>query len=319
MYDAIYSLPDHIQKALSLPLKNFVPSSFKGIHNIVFLGMGGSGIVGNIIKDLIDTIPIFLSKGYTPPSFLDRNTLAICVSYSGNTKETLSSYQTALEKNCHILGVTSGGKLLKALVAEGKPHIPLPTGFLPRVSLPYQLFSLLNFFEKLGLYKLEKEKVITFIENHKKGMDSKAKDLATRLKGKIPFIYGTSESPCLRFKTQLNENAKVHAKYELFPELNHNEVMGWQSSPSNISVVLFREKGEREEIKTSIEFLKDSLKGKTDIIEIFSEGENKLEKILYFILLGDLMSYYLAQQQGTNPETMEYINALKKIIKERPQ
>ncbi|MBI4020995.1 MAG: bifunctional phosphoglucose/phosphomannose isomerase [Candidatus Aenigmarchaeota archaeon] len=315
MYDAIMGLPDHLRRAMELPLVHVRPEAYRDIREVVFIGMGGSGIAGNFIRDLIDTVPITLSKSYTPPRFLDGKTLAICTSYSGNTKETVEAYHAALKKNCRVLGITSGGKLLELLVEERKPHVQLPAGLLPRVSLPFQLIALLRFFETLGMTAVDPG-IADFVEGIRPGIDRQAREIAARLGSTIPFIYGTRESVALRFKTQLNENAKTHAKAEVFPELNHNEVVAWQLPPKGISVILLREEGEKEEVRASIEFLKEHIGDRALVIEAVAHGKTPLERLLSHLLLGDLVSYHLAVAKGVDPVPVEYINTLKKIIRE---
>lgn len=316
MRETILALPEHIQAALALPIRNFEPRTFTGIDKIAFLGMGGSGIAGNIIRDLLPSIPVFLNKGYAAPGFLDRKTLAICISYSGNTKETLEATHTAMKKNCRLLGLASGGKMLELLVEEGRPHIALPPGHLPRTSLPFQLFSLLNFFDQINLFPLDREGILAFARALL-AREPEARALAEKLKGKLVFIYGSTPSVGLRFKTQLNENAKVHAKAEVFPELNHNEVVAWQEQPpQGLAVVFLREPDERQEVRDSISFLQETIQGRADLLEIQASGQTRVEQVLSLIFLGDLASYHLALARRVDPEKTEYINTLKKIIRE---
>ena len=316
MYKSIAAFPEHIRQAVSTNVENYDPKYFEGIDKILFIGMGGSGIAGCIIKDLIGKVPVFINQNFGAPQFIDKNTLAVIISYSGNTKETLESYSLARKKGCRLIGVSSGGKLQGIFRKDRLPFIKLPSGFLPRVSLPYQLFSLLMFFEMIGLYSFNGKHTEEFLEKNRKKIDTLAKGMAKKIGSRMVFVYGSTESVCRRLKTQLNENAKRHAKYEVFPEMNHNEVVAWQKGgPKNICVVIFRDE-EKDEITKSIELLKKTIRAKTDIIEIEPEGKSKLEKIVYCIYLGDLISYYLAVQSGVDPANTDYITKLKKVINE---
>ncbi len=316
MYKAIASFPQHLKEAMGTNIENYDPDYFTGIDKIVFIGMGGSSIAGCIIKDLIDKVPVAVSQGYGIPAYIDKNTLSVIVSYSGNTKETLESFHAARKKSCKIIGVSSGGKLQEIFKKEKLPFIKIPSGFLPRVSLPYQLFSLLNFFEMIGFISFDGNKVADFLEKNKKGIEKLAKETAKKIGTDVVFIYGSTESVCRRFKTQLNENSKRQAKYEVFPEMNHNEVVAWQKgAPKNICVYLIRDE-ERAEVAKSIELLKSSIKKKTKLIEIVPMGKTKIEKMLYSIYLGDMISYFLAEQSKVDPANTDYITKLKKVIKE---
>lgn len=317
MTDPLFLLPDHIDKAFDLKLVHSEPSAYLGIDKIVFVAMGGSGIVGNIVRDLIDDIPVFLSKDYTPPHFIDHKTLVICISYSGNTKETLEAFHHVLKKKCRLLGVTSGGKLGELLVEEGKAHILLPPGLLPRESLYYQLFAVLKFLSIIGLFPVERKNVVQFSRSILPLADKEAQKVAKTITGTLPFIYGRHESTCLRLKTQINEKAKYPASYALFPDMNHHEVSGWQGkAPPATSVIVLRDRDEREDIRASIDFFVQSIRSKTAVVEVLSEGKTTLEKILFFLAVGDLASTYTAALLGTDLAPAAYINTLKKIINE---
>lgn len=314
MDDILLALPEHVKKAYDAPLTNVRPEEFSHITSLVMCGMGGSGIAGTIIREFVD-LPVHISKSPAPPPFIDHTTLAVCLSYSGNTWETLEAYHTLVKKNAHVVAVTSGGKLLERVVEEGKPHVTIPGGMLPRFSLPYLLFGTLKFLEAIGKVK-EQNGIADFAQKLVSSpINEHAKDVAKQLVGRYPMIYGTSEAACFRFQTQLCENAKSLASYDLLFEFNHHIIEGWQgTAPENATLVFLRDPDERPELRTSFNYLKEI--SSAPVIELVPQGSTRQEKLLSLILLGDLISVHLAAEKGVDPSKTAYINTLKQKIKE---
>lgn len=313
MLDEIINFPTICKEVLKT--KIMIPEDYKRVENIIVAGIGGSAISGDVLKDwLSDTlkIPIDVSRTYELPAYADENTLLICISYSGNTLETLTQLEQAINKKCKIFGITSGGKMEKMSKESKFPIIKVPTGMLPRVSFPYLLFSAINLVKTLGLVNGDISLIV--LEKEKNNIEKSAKDTAMKIKGTFPIIYGMYPSVCRRFKSQLNENSKIISKYEILPELNHNEIQTWRNLTKEFSVILLREKEERFEIEKSIEFLKSIIKEKANYFEIVAKGNTRLERMLYLIWFGDLVSYYLAKANNVDPSENKYIDELKKRI-----
>ncbi|MEM0007179.1 MAG: bifunctional phosphoglucose/phosphomannose isomerase [Candidatus Bathyarchaeia archaeon] len=302
-------------------------------RSIIVAGMGGSAIGGELLKDWANdklTIPVEVCREYTLPAHADKRTLTFIVSYSGETEETLSVFLDAVKRNCMIICISSGGTLLNFAEKLKIPSIRVPEGIPPRAALPYLFIPTLVILQKLGLVtkvRAEISEAVTVlrqvcIENapEKPLKENFSKKLATDIGGTVPVVYGFGfyRSVAQRFKQQFNENSKVPSKWEVFPELNHNEVVGWEKAEElvdHFSVVIIRDKSEPESIKCRIEATKELLSGKVEgIYEVWSRGEGKLAKMLSTTVIGDFTSVYLAILRGVNPTPVKTISVLKDKI-----
>lgn len=295
---------DTLRKEISLP------KDYRDIEKILISGMGGSAIAGDIIHDWLEErlkIPLIVNRNYKPPAFIDNKTLMIAISYSGNTKETLEQIKIALRKKCKIVGISSDGKMAKIFEKRKIPLIKVKEGIAPRAAIGYLLFSLINIFRTLGFVKLNK---VSFPENPEK----KAKKIAKKINNTIPIIYSIYPSVARRFKCQLNENSKIQARFEILPEAAHNDIEAFPELNEKFSLIFLRdEKNEREEIKKAFEFLKQNANN-ANVVEIFSKGKTKLERILYLIWVCDYISYFLAKERKVNPEDVPKIREFKKYV-----
>lgn len=291
---------------------------------IVVCGMGGSAVSGDLLKDLLKnriSIPIDVCRDYHLPAYVDKNTLTFCISYSGNTEETLSQFVDCVKRKSKIIGITSGGKLEEWCKRFKLPYVSIPSGYQPRSALQYLLFSIIVCLQKLGVVNLKKE-IDETIEVLKRVKTDSIKKLANLMKDSTIVVYSSDEfsGVAKRVKTQINENSKMPAKYDIFPELDHNEIVGYQNEKLNKNsfVLILRDKDEPEEIKVRIEITKDLIKDKVKgMKEIWTEGKSKLAKMMSLIFLGDVLSYELAVLNDVNPVEVENIGILKKKLKER--
>lgn len=313
-------------------LKLLKQKEFKGI---VFLGMGGSGFAGDItkalIKDDID-IPVEIVKGYNMPAFIKREWLAIVLSYSGNTEETISTASQALERGCEILAVCSGGKLGNLVQDNNKTIIKIPAGLQPRGAIGYLFLPAYLALDKLNIITVDPgdmEEAFDLIEEkaglYKREVEADrnpAKKLALKISGYLPIIYGTEgllSAVAYRLKCEFNENSKTPCWCNVFPELNHNETVGWErlkEITSKFVLLVFRDNDEKIRVKTRIEVTSGLIKGNVGrIIEIPVEGRSKLAKALSVMYLGDIVSVYLALLAGIDPSPVKKINILKSELK----
>ncbi|MEM7827324.1 MAG: SIS domain-containing protein, partial [Candidatus Aenigmatarchaeota archaeon] len=197
----------------AIQLANTIKLNFSNPERIIFAGMGGSGIAGNLVKDVANLdIPIEVSKGYTLPSLTNSNSLVVCISYSGNTEETLYQFVEAVKRKCAIFSISSGGKLLEWSKKLDIPFVQLPSGYEPREALPYLFFSALSILEKLNLkdYSSGKNEFLNLMEK----IDLKRIDkIANDIKDSLIFIYGSTEFSGVlrRIKNELNENSKLRS------------------------------------------------------------------------------------------------------------
>jgi glucose/mannose-6-phosphate isomerase len=295
--------------------------------------MGGSAIGGELLKDwAIDqiTVPIEICRDYHLPKYANKKTLVFVVSYSGETEESLSVFLEAIKRKCMLTSISSGGTLEKFGEELSIPHLKVPSGMAPRATLPYLFMPLPTILRKLGLVSnanlqvsetintLKRVSVDNAPERHLS--DNLSKKLASNLCGTIPVIYGFGfyRSVAQRFKTQFNENSKVPAKWEFFPELNHNEIVGWEAAQKLakcFSVIFLRDADEQEVIKRRIETTQGLIRREfVKTYEVHSVGKSRLAKMASVICLGDFISVYLAILRRIDPTPVKTISALKKEI-----
>lgn len=293
----------------------------KKISNVLISGLGGSGIGGTIVSELVAmeaTVPITVSKGYFIPKFVNQNTLVIISSFSGNTEETLNCLNLALKRKAKIVCVTSGGKVAEIAKKKKLDLIILPGGNSPRACLGYSLaqqFFILSHYKIISnKFKAQLKSSIELIENEKQNIIQEAKQVAAKINGKTPIIYATTyfEGVAIRFRQQLNENAKILCGHHVIPEMNHNELVGWASGSERVSVIILRDKDEYKRNNARIEINKEVIRKYTpNITEIWSKGKSQIEKAIYFIHLVDWASLFLAELKGVDAVEVKVIDMLK--------
>ncbi|MCL1978090.1 MAG: bifunctional phosphoglucose/phosphomannose isomerase [Candidatus Bathyarchaeota archaeon] len=302
--------------------------------NIIITGMGGSAIGGELLKDWArDKIhsPIEVNREYQLPAYANEKTLVLITSYTGDTEETLSALLDAIKKKCMIYCITSGGALMKIAEHLNIPYLQVPAGMPPRAALPYMLMPLLTFLEKIGItsgVSMELDEALPIIEEIERQnaaetpvKDSLTKTLAVNIEGFIPVIYGFGiySSIARRFKQQINENAKMMAKWDNLPELDHNEIVGYEKDENikeRFIAIFIRDKEENTEIRSRIEITKKLIEPSgVSIYEVWSQGKSDLSKMLSVIAVADFLSNYLAILHGIDPTPVQTINKLKDSLK----
>ncbi len=290
--------------------------------HVIFTGMGGSGISGNLVKDIVkDSItgPIDVSKGYNLPGFAKEDSLVVCTSYSGNTEETLSQFVEALKRKCRVISIGSGGKLIEWSKRFGVPFIQVPSGYQPRESIPYLFFPLIMCMEKIFQLDFSKD-IEEFLELVPTIDLAKVDDIASVIKDTTPIIYGPSAflGVLRRIKSELNENSKMHSKFEEFPEMNHNEIVAYElfNSPY-FSVIFIRDHDEMPTISKRIEIVKEIITGKVNSFhDMWAYGNSKLAKVLSLVYQGDYLSFKLAELRNVDWKQAKTIDKVKESLKE---
>jgi glucose/mannose-6-phosphate isomerase len=333
MIDLIRRFPsdikDAVQNARHLDIGLFFPDQkAEAITNVIISGMGGSGVSGDIVKDTLSEklhIPIIVNKTARLPAFASDSSLLIVVSYSGNTEEAISVFKAGLVKKIPMVVITSGGILEDEARRNEIPVIKLPDGYPPRAALPHLLFSVYITLERAGLIEtFDPTQVIKTMKRlgsqlaPEMGVSRNiAKQCALKLRDLEPHVYIWERygSVVLRWRTQLNENAKIMAIAGVYPEMNHNEIVGWQGEMRmKPAALLLRTEDEPKSIVKRIQFTSHLFKRKGRLIEIYAEGTTPLEKILSLILIGDYTSIYLAVINEVDPTPVEIIETLKQEI-----
>jgi glucose/mannose-6-phosphate isomerase len=320
MREIVYSLPNQITAAVGL-----VPDHSFGkrvYDKVLICGMGGSGISGDILAALYPNIQVVSSKDYSVPGYVDKNTLAVLVSYSGNTEETLSSYGQLSKRGIDMVLISSGGTLFRK---KAKYKIRVPSGLPPRGALGYLFTPLPLLVHQANLIRAnpreELLRLSAFLTSKRGAIESKARRIAKRFAGKLIIVYVDSSTfvpVANRWRCQLNENAKVLAHINVIPEMNHNEIVGLgrpEKFNADTLLVFISDPMAHHRNKIRHRLLKMLIKPAIpDILEIKPEGKSSLQQVFYTIMLGDFVSYYLAILLGVDPMPVERIEKLKKKL-----
>lgn len=327
----IEAFPSQVEEAWGIGLAARVPQDYAEVDQIVVQGMGGSAVGGDLLGALYAAklkVPYLVVRDYEVPGFAGPRTLFIASSYSGNTEETLSGYEQAKERGCKIMAVTSGGKLAEWARRDGFPWIAIPGGYMPRAALGYSFFPLLAALGRLGLLpdaSFEVEEAIAVLKEgvgrlgrHVPEAANPAKELARWFHGAYPLIYAAGAWPgvvALRWKTQINENAKNLAFWNVLPELNHNETVGYEAPAELIRKirVLFLLTGE-ESVRQAkrIEVTRGIIdRAGAATRTLTAAGRSSLAKMMSLIQYGDFVSLYLAVLNGVDPTPVKVIDLLK--------
>lgn len=333
MLNFCVNAPIHYRKAVDIAEKMNI--NFSKPEKIIIAGMGGSAIGGDLVKDWVRNqlkVPIEVNREYYLPQYADQKTLVLVISYSGDTEESLSAFLDALKRGCMIYCISSGGALLKYAKKYNVPYLVVPGGMPPRAALPYLLVPMLVFLEKSGLVLGVKEgleetlKILDKIckENGPDNLlcENFAKNLAHNIGDSTPTVYGFDyfRSVALRFKQQFNENSKSPAKSEVFPEIDHNEIVGWETRGELtrwFSLIFIRDRNEANEIRSRIENTKNIVEqAGLMTFEIEAEGQSRLAKMISTVVIGDFVSVYLAILREVDPTPVRNIDYLKETLKQ---
>tara|TARA_B100001094_G_C18159867_1_gene788614 strand:+ start:525 stop:1511 length:987 start_codon:yes stop_codon:yes gene_type:complete len=312
---------NQLEKAYEIGVSTEFKIKDKKISNVLICGLGGSGIGGAIVAKFAQSrakIPFSICNDYHIPTFVNEETLVIASSYSGDTEETLTAVKEAQNKGAEISAVTSGGELKDICESNGYNYITIPGGDPPRTCIGFSLTEQIFILIKYGILNSsvldELQSAISLLKLNSEIAKDEADNVAEVLVNKLLVIYSVDqyEPVSMRFRQQLNENSKELCWHQKFPELNHNEIVGWASGNSNMAVVIMRNEDDYYRTKERIEFMKKVVKEKgASITEIWSKGDTFLEKALYLIYLTDWVSLFIANKKGVDPIEIRVIDALK--------
>ncbi|MBI5079477.1 bifunctional phosphoglucose/phosphomannose isomerase [Candidatus Wolfebacteria bacterium] len=293
----------------------------------IVAGMGGSNLATGLIKICRPSLDIIAHRDYGLPEMPDeklKNSLIIACSYSGNTEETIDAFKTALDQNLPIACVSVNGKLLELAKNNKIPYVQIPdTGIQPRSAVGFMIISLLGLMGRENAIE-EIKKTAKRLDLNKAETDGKI--LAEKLNGKIPVIYSSSknESIAYNWKIRFNETGKTPAFYNIFPELNHNEMVSFDiQAPTKqltdkFHFIFLKDKNDHLRIQMRMEILENIYRRKGLAVENYEiEGINAWEKIFSSLIVADWASYYTATAYGLNPEEVEIVEEFKKLLKEK--
>ncbi len=322
MFNLIKNFPQQLLHAVEIGEKAVLNGKFEHpVTNVVVCGLGGSGIGGDVLSELLRNelgVPVTVNKGYSLPASVNSSTLLILSSYSGNTEETIACARAAVKKKIPATCVTSGGKLGELALKHNWDSIEIPSGFPPRCCLGYSVTQLFFILHHHGLinddFKASLIRSASFMEGEQKKMQEETEYLAARILKKSVIVYAEDkyQSVALRLKQQINENAKSHCWLNVFPELNHNELVGWSKANEHLAVLVLRTGDENPRNTLRVNFTENVLhKISQPFHEIHAKGHDAYEKHFYLIHFGDWLSYHLCIMQGYDPFDIDILIALK--------
>ncbi|MDI6907072.1 MAG: bifunctional phosphoglucose/phosphomannose isomerase [Thermoanaerobacterales bacterium] len=331
MFRAARELPEQCRRALDLAAD--VPLPEGPFENIVVTGLGGSAIGGDLLRVWAAgrlEIPVIVNRDYTLPRFVGPGSLVFAVSFSGNTEETLSAYGEARARGAAVVALTSGGKLAARAREDRVPLITVPGGIMPRSATGYLFLPTLVVLERLGLVAgiaAEVEGMTAHLQEltTRYGVetplaDNQAKQLAMDFEGRLPVIWGasgTTEVVAQRWKGQINENAKAPAYWNVLPEANHNEVVGFEAPADllkRIWLVFLRDPNDHPRVRLRFAITREMVGTAAGVSEFEAGGEGRLARIYSLIYLGDYASLYLAARYGIDPGPVAAIDRLKAAL-----
>ena len=339
MFEATAGLPEQVAAACLAGGGVVDPAGGSRVRNVVTLGMGGSGIAGDILAAVagpVLPVPVTVVKSYECPPFVGEGTLVFAISASGDTEETLQAATDAALQGARVVAVTGGGELARLASGWGAPVIPVPALPQPRTAVGAMSVPPLVVLEDLGLFRGARGWISLAVDQLKRRRDELAGDgpegvgpsrsgaaEIARLIGRTwPLIHGggaLGAAAALRWKTQVNENAKVPAFCNTQPELCHNEVCGFGQhgdvTRQVLTLVTLRHGGEHPQVSRRFGLVADLVRETVaSIIEVRAEGEGELAQLMDLILVGDFVSLWLAAQEGVDPGPVPALVELKQAL-----
>jgi len=338
MLKVLEGFPEQCLDAVNIGSSFKLPDNYrKTFRNIVCTGLGGSAIGADIARSYAadeSKTPIFVNRNYALPDFTGEESLVITSSYSGNTEETISAYRDAKKRRSKIIAITSGGELKKSAEADGYPVITIPGTLQPRCALGYSFFPLLILLSGMGVVGGQSkhiEETISILKGLRNSLadnDNKAgegknisKRIAASLHDKFPVIYGAQDHiDCVitRWRGQLAENSKTLSSGHVLPEMNHNEIVGWQFPEKvlkNFIAVILRDAGDSRPVSKRLDITEEILRKEgVETMRVESTGNSLLARVFSLIYTGDFVSFYLAILNGVDPTPVDRITYLKKEL-----
>lgn len=326
MIEYIKEFSNHITEALAIGNQYSFKHPAKKVENVVLAGLGGSGIGAEIVKNFTNRsaqLPIILCKDYFLPGFVNENTLVIACSYSGNTEETIYALNEAFDKNATIVCITSGGQIADFAHTHNLDLLQIPSGMPPRGCLGLSMVQILFTLNHYGIiaddFKNALPQTVSFLNAETENIKTEAKEIVEKIAGKLPIIYADEHigGVATRWRQQFNENSKVLGWERIIPEMNHNELVGWKDENHDLAVFFLHTGLELDRVVKRFDINKNIVKNYTNtIIDVYAKGEHYWDKIMYLILLGDWISWYLAEARGVDAVEVKVIDYLKGALNE---
>jgi glucose/mannose-6-phosphate isomerase len=332
MLDIVMRLAVQCREGYALGLGARPLPESDGITSIAFCGMGGSAIAGDVVAALAAPrlrFPIAVVRTPRLPEFCGPHTLVVASSYSGDTLETLGLFEEAVGRGCRLIALTAGGELARRAEELGIGRVIVPNGYMPRAAFGYLSMGAMGALEAMGImppYADDVDEAVAEMTGviAEAGPDvpsprNPAKDLSLAIGERVPVVWGADgigSVAAMRWKSQLNENAKVPSFASALPELDHNEVEGWSAGKgAGFALIALRHPGEDEDVAARFPLSEEiaRVSGAT-VREVSSRGRSELARLLTLVQFGDLVATYLGIARGVDPSPIEAIANLKRAL-----
>ncbi|MCK4546265.1 MAG: bifunctional phosphoglucose/phosphomannose isomerase [Candidatus Eisenbacteria sp.] len=338
MLTLVEEFGEQCSQAIELGRGTPLPES-RDFRAVVTLGMGGSAIGGDLLRSCVGNgmaQPWFINRDYGLPRWVGEGTLMLVSSYSGNTEETLAAFEEGISRGATAICLTSGGRLEQLAKERGLPMVRLPGGLPPRAALGYSFFPTAVILGRMGLAAVTEEDLSETLEvirrsangwgRARPAAENQAKSMALMLENRVPVIYAGDEllgSVATRWRNQFNENSKILAHSNVFPELNHNEIEGWEGADpmgGQVHLIFLQDQEDSPPIQRRMK-VTDEIIGKraAGISRLWCEGTGRIARVFSLVCLGDFVSVYLALIRGQDPTTIRNINCLKEALANVPE
>jgi glucose/mannose-6-phosphate isomerase len=334
MFELTAGLPEQAEAAAEQAAAILAHVKPAVVENVVVIGMGGSGITGDIVAAVSSPllpVPVLVAKSYECPAFVGRDSLVIAVSASGNTEETVQAASDAAAAGAQMVVITGGGQLSELAGTWAATSIPVPADIpQPRAALGAMAMPALVALEHFGLYRGGRAWIDSAVNQMKRRRDemerggegSPAAALARRIGRTMPLIHGGGAlggTAAQRWKTQINENAKAPAFWSVQPELCHNEVCGWGQhgdvTRQLITAIDLRHDAEHPQLDRRFELVAELMREVVaDVIEVRAAGDGELAQLFDLILFGDYVSLWMAVEAGVDPGPVPVLGQLKQAL-----
>lgn len=327
MRTLITQFPEQLRQAATSLEAQSLPDAVPPHRQILVLGMGGSGIGGRFLAGLLGdcaNVPVHSGHDYRIPAWVGPETMVIACSYSGNTEETLAALAAAEDRGARVRALTSGGKLGAMAAEKGWPVLTVPGGHPPRSQFGWAVTGLLRHFAALGHTPADAPDVMSdvtaaadLLDADSEAIQAQAGQWTSVLANRQPLLYGDAalEPVLIRWRQQINENAKRLCNHHVFPEMNHNELVGWESGDETVAALFLHTEEDHPRTAERMRLCKDIFREAGSAVEAFqAKGNSRLQRWLHLVHLGDWLSLLMAESTGTDPVDIRHIDYLKNAL-----
>ncbi|MCE9623862.1 MAG: bifunctional phosphoglucose/phosphomannose isomerase [Deltaproteobacteria bacterium] len=323
IYQTIRQFPEQFLKSWKLlrESKDLAPWRRLDGAKIFYAAMGGSSLPADLLNDYFEgAFKLELIRDYQLPKSANSDDLVIAASFSGNTEETLSVFEEAQRKHCRLIALSNGGKLKEMAEAAKVPWIPIPDCIQPRCATGYFFATLMGLLHRLGILEDSPEPLFTSLEDYlevlQDASEARGKELASALKDRVPIIYGPSNfaGAARIWKIKFNENAKIQSFSNVFPELNHNEMVGFTRLILKPALIFLESRFMDPRIHRRMDVTQELLEKDIPIHRLSFKGQAPVFEMFESLAIADFASYYLAKDYGIDPAPVEMVEAFKKAL-----